>query len=82
MIETHLDFTYQAESIEWVIEDQAFLPSYDLAPPLNPTPSTISKLSLFLSLLAYRRSSLLTGGGGGVGVEGAKSYDGEKSGPL
>jgi hypothetical protein len=41
MIETHLDFTYQAESIEWVIEDQAYL-SYDLAPPPSP-PLPVSK---------------------------------------
>ncbi len=51
-------------SIERFIEDQAFSPSYDLALP--PTPP-ISKLSLFLSLPVCRRSSFLTGEGGGDG---------------
>ncbi len=50
-----------AENIELFIDDQAFSPSYDLAPP-SPTP--VSKLSLFLSLPVCRRSSLLTGEGG------------------
>jgi hypothetical protein len=56
----------QPESIEWLIEDHAFLPS--------PTPS----LSLqYLSLPVCRRSGLLTGEGR-RGGGGAKSYDGEK----
>ncbi len=42
-------------------------------------PSTVSKLSLFLSLPVCRRSSLLTGEGGGGDEGGAKSYDGEKA---
>jgi hypothetical protein len=47
-------------SIQWFIEDQAFLRSYDLAPlPLLPSP--ISKMSLFLSLPVCR--------GGGVSQE-------------
>jgi hypothetical protein len=70
------------ESIEWVIDDQAFSPSYDLAPrppPPTPSPYPFSKLSLFLSLpICRRRSSLLTGEGGG-GERGAKSYDSEHS---
>ncbi len=33
-----------AESIECIIEDQAFSPSYDLAPPTPPSPSPVSKL--------------------------------------
>ncbi len=41
----------EAESIEWFIEDQAFSPSYDLAPPPPPPSSPVSKLSFFLSLL-------------------------------
>ncbi len=51
------------ESIEWFIEDQAFSPSYDLAPPAPPLPSSVSKLSLFLRLPVCRR----TGGGRGWG---------------
>ncbi len=35
--------TSTAESIEWIIEDQAFSPSYDLAPPQPP-----STLAVFL----------------------------------
>ncbi len=46
--------------------------------PLSP-PSPVRKLSLFLSLRVCPRSNLLTGGGKGVVVKGAKSYDGEKS---
>ncbi len=70
-----------AESIEWFIEDQALLRSYDQAPhpPPHPSTSPISKLSLLLSLSVCRRSSLLTKGGGGG--RGAKSYDREKAWP-
>jgi hypothetical protein len=68
-----------AESIELLIEDQAFLRSYDLAPPLSPPNSPFSKLSLFLSLLVCRRPSLQMGDVGGGGAGGAKSYDCEKA---
>ncbi len=51
------------------MEDQAFAPSYALAPP---PPPPVSKLYLFLSLSVCHRSSFLTGGGG------ANSHDGEK----
>jgi hypothetical protein len=44
---------YEQESVERFIENQAFSPSYDLAPP--PTPP-VSKLSLFPSLPVCRRS--------------------------
>jgi hypothetical protein len=38
-----------AESIEWFIEDQPFLPSYDLAPTPPPPPSSaVSRLYLFV----------------------------------
>jgi hypothetical protein len=43
-----------------------------LARPLPPPPP-VSKLSLFLSLPVYCRSSLLTGGEEGSGGRGAKS---------
>ncbi len=63
-------------SIEWCIEDQAFLLSYDLAPP----PSPVSNISLFLNLPVCRRSSLLTGEGGrGVHCGGAKSKNRDKA---
>ncbi len=45
------------ESIEWFIEDQAFLPSYDFAPPFPR--KSVSCLS-FLNIPVCRRSSLLT----------------------
>ncbi len=55
------------EMIEWFIEDQAFLRSYDSTPRTPPPPtSPVSKSSLFLSLPVCRRSSLLTGKGAGV----------------
>jgi hypothetical protein len=45
-----------------IIEDQAFSPSYNWAP--HPPPF-VSKSSLFISRHVCRRSSLLTGEGGG-----------------
>ncbi len=45
----------------WFIEDQAFLPSYDLA-PLSP-PYFVSKLDRRHSLRMRNRDSLLTGDG-------------------
>jgi hypothetical protein len=55
------------------IEDQAFSPPYDLAPPPPPTPSPVSKL--------YRRHTerLRKRGKGGADCGGAKSYDGNKA---
>jgi hypothetical protein len=49
-----------------------------IAHPLPPSP--VSNMSLFLGLSVCRRSSLLTGEGGGGG-QGAKSYDREETGP-
>ncbi len=60
--------------IEWFIENQAFSPSYDLAPPPPPPPPLLPSLSS----IGERQTDwdhLL----GGVGCGGgAKSYDGEK----
>jgi hypothetical protein len=72
-----------AESIEWFIEDQAFSPSYDFAPPPPPPPSPASKLSLSQSSWVHKnctccRSSLLTGDGA-RGWDRAKAYDGENA---
>jgi hypothetical protein len=50
-----------AERMEWFVEDQAFLRFHARPPP----PLPVSKLYLFISLSVCRRSSLLTGGGGG-----------------
>jgi hypothetical protein len=44
----------------------------------SPPPSPVSKLSRFLSLPVCRRSSILTGEGGG-GREEAESFDGKKA---
>ncbi len=56
----------KAETFEWFIEDQAFSPSYDLAPlPPPPLLSRQQVVSLFLSLPLCRRVSLLTWEGGG-----------------
>jgi len=47
---------YTAESIQWFIEDQAFVKFYDSAPhPPHPNPAPVSNLSLFLSLPVCRR---------------------------
>jgi hypothetical protein len=48
-----------------LIEDQAFLRSHNSAPRPPPLPLSVSKWSLFLIIPVCRRSSLLTGGGGG-----------------
>jgi len=53
----------EVESIKLIVEEQAFLPSYDFAPPILPPPFFMSKLSLFLSLPVCRRSRLLVGEG-------------------
>ncbi len=71
------------ESIEWFTKDQALLRSYDSAPrpPLFP-PSSLSKLSLFLSPPVCLRSSLPTGERGeGVGEEPNQTTT-RKPGPL
>ncbi len=65
----------RAKSVEWFIEDQAFLPSYDLAPPTPLSHPRVSKLSLYLSFPLCRRLSLIDGEGSG----GAKSHDAEKA---
>ncbi len=64
-------FKKDPESIEWFIENQDFLPSYDLAPPPLPLASCLPN-SLFLSIAgrAYWRER----GGGGT-----KPYHGEKA---
>jgi len=53
------------ESIEWIIDDQASLRSYDsaLPPPPPPPPYPVTKLFLFLSLPTSSWSRLLTGEG-------------------
>jgi hypothetical protein len=70
-----------AESIECFLEDQAFLPSYDLAPAQSPAP-VFRQQVLFLGLPVCRRSSLLTGDSWeGVGEEPNHTTAG-KPGPL
>ncbi len=52
------------ECIEWSKEGQACPLWYDLAPPPAPSPlPPVNKMSLFLCLPLWRRSSLLTGAG-------------------
>ncbi len=66
------------ESIEW-LKGSSFLDVVWFGSSSTPylPPSSISKLSPFLSLPVCRRWSLLTGEGVGEGgVGGAKSYDG------
>jgi hypothetical protein len=62
------------ESIEWLIEDQAFLRSYDSA--LIPSP-LLPSFSVFLYMVAGRAYWRGWGGGG----RGAKLYDREKAWP-
>jgi hypothetical protein len=66
-----------SESIERFIEDQAFSPSYDLA-PLPPYPLSrqqVVSLSQSSCVPCLLRGELGQGEGGGE----AKSYDGEKA---
>ncbi len=67
---------FSPESIELFIEDQAFSPSYDLAPPpsLSPSLPSASCPSLIV-FLCVAGNAYWWGGGGGVG---ALSDDGEK----
>ncbi len=53
---------FTQKTIEWFIEDQAFLSSYDWAPPLSDTQED------------WEETNLLTGEGGGGGG-GAQIYD-------
>ncbi len=52
----------KSKSIEWFIEDQAFTPSYGLAPPPpHPTPSLVSKFDRPHTGRLRKRDNLLTG---------------------
>jgi hypothetical protein len=57
------------ESSEWFIEDQAFSPSYDLAPPPSPSPSLspVRKLDRRHTGRLRKRENFLTREGVGVG---------------
>ncbi len=69
----------EPESIEWFIEDQGFLPSYDLAPspPPPPLPSAKQVVSVYQSS-CVSPIELTDGSWGGDGG-GAKTHDGEKA---
>jgi len=62
----------------WIIENQAFSPSYALAPPPPSPPSPVSKLGQRHTGRLRKRDNLLTVKGA-RGGGGAKSYDGEKA---
>jgi hypothetical protein len=72
-----LYFGIDPESIEWFIKDQAFSPSYDLAPPTTPLPLSLEKAGS-LSQFSCMSSVELTDGRGRR-VAGAKTYEGEKA---
>ncbi len=69
------------ENIEWFIEGQAFLRSFDSAPrpPLSP-PSSVSKLDRRRKGRRRKRDSSLTGEGE-WGEDGVESYDRKKAWP-
>ncbi len=63
-------------NIEWFIEDQVFLPSYDLAPPPFPSPLSRQQVVSFnTSCVSQVGRAFWREGGGGV----VKSYDNEKA---
>ncbi len=68
-------------NIEWFIEDQVFLPSYDLAPPPFPSHLSLSRQQVvsFNTSCVYQvgRAFWRERGEGGGG--GAKSYDNKKA---
>ncbi len=65
------------ESIEWFIEDQAFLRSYDLAPQPSPSPPLQSESCLSFSVvLRVAGRAYADGRGGG---QGAKSKQPQES---
>ncbi len=71
-----------AESIEWLIEDQALLRSYHSAPCTPPSPlSPVSNLSHCLSRPVCRRRALMGEGEEGVGGE-TNHTTARKQGPL
>jgi hypothetical protein len=72
---------YTSDNIEWFIEDQAFLRSYDSAPcppPPNCSIPSASCLSFSIFLCITGRAVRLPAGGGG---RTPKSYDSEKAWP-
>ncbi len=73
----HSSLTIRPENIEWFVEDQAFSPSYDSAPPhpLPPPLPSASCLSFSVFLCGGREYTGWRGGAGGA----TKSYDGKKA---
>ncbi len=59
------NFACHPENIEWIMEDQAFLCSYESAPRPPPPPSLPSATCFSYSVYLCARSSLLAGGGMG-----------------
>ncbi len=74
---THPGYTIP-ESIELIIEDQAFSRSYDLAPCPTPAPAPVFNLDRQHTGRLRKTDNLLTGQGG-RGGGGAKSYDRKKA---
>ncbi len=66
------------ESIKWFTEDQAFSPSYDVAPRPPPSPSPVSNIDRRHTGRLRMRDKLLTGEGGRGWGE-AYPDDGEKA---
>ncbi len=67
-----------AKGIEWLIEDQAFLPYRRSSPTPDPL-SQVRKLDRRHTGRLRKRNNILLGDGGQGGVGGDKSYDGEKA---
>ncbi len=68
----------RSQSIEWFLEDKAFLLSYDLDPPFYPVPLPRQQVSLSPSV-SDPPVELTVARGAEGGRNGAKSYDCEKA---
>jgi hypothetical protein len=66
-------------SIEWFIEGQAFLVSYNLAPRPLPTPPSVRSTPRRHPWRLRKRDNCSRDGRGGRGGRGAESYDTRKS---
>ncbi len=67
------------EYSQWIIEDQAFSPSYDLAPYPYPPSHIFRQLARLVTQRKTDKESQLADEGGSKEGEGSNSYEDEKA---